>query len=91
MPARFTTRDYLPMPVLRRRSKYSVQERAILNAHKDNYKKQTTPAGRMQVAQTDILPAIFNYWSSQGIEFTDGEIEGRTKVNDWFSSDVPSA
>lgn len=84
MPARITTHDYLPMPVLRRPSKYSVQERAILNAHKDNYKKQTTPAGRMHVAQTDILPAIFNYWASQGVEFTDGQIEGRTKVNDRF-------
>ena len=82
--ARIMTYDYLPMPVLRRPSKYSVQERAILNTHKDNYKKQTTPAGRMHVAQTDILPAIFNYWSSQGVEFSDGEIEGRTKVNHCF-------
>lgn len=80
MQARIATHDYIPMPVLRRPSKYSVQERAILNSHKDHYKQQTTPAGRMHVAQTDILPAIFNYWSSQGVEFTDGEIERRTKV-----------
>lgn len=82
MQALIATHDYIPMPVLRRPPKYSVQERAILNSHKDNYKQQTTPAGRMHVAQTDILPAIFNYWSSQGVEFTDGEIEGRTKVTE---------
>ena len=55
------------MPLLRHQ-RYTDEERAILNGYKDKYISETTPEGRKQLARSTILPAIFNYWSQQGMD-----------------------
>ena len=68
------------MPLLRHQ-RYNDEERAILNVYKEQYIKETTADGRKQLARSTTFPAIFNYWSRQGISITtNAEIARRSKV-----------
>jgi hypothetical protein len=57
---------------------YSTEERAVIDVYKQDYLTAASPEERKQLAQTKILPAIFNYWARKGIEITDPT--PRTKV-----------
>ena len=45
-------------------SRYTVEERKIIEPYKDAFRSQESKAGRLQILKCDILPAIFNYWVS---------------------------
>lgn len=62
----------------RHQALYSSEERAVIDVYKEEYLKTTSPDDRKRLAQTKILPAIFNYWSQKEIDITDPT--ARTKV-----------
>ena len=63
-------------------SKYTSEERAIIEPYRDAFRSQESKAGRLQILKCDILPAIFNYWRTTGNDPQD-EVESRirAKVN----------
>jgi hypothetical protein len=66
----------------RKESKYTIQERKIIEPYKDAFRSQESKAGRLQILKCDILPAIFNYWVSierAPVDEEDSRI--RAKVN----------
>ena len=66
----------------RKESKYTVEERKIIDPYKDAFRSQESKAGRLQILKCDILPAIFNYWVSIGRAPMDEEESCiRAKVN----------
>lgn len=60
--------------------KYNAAERAILDPSKEPYMAAPTAAARRVIAQRDIFPALWNYWSQQGVPFSPSEIQRREKV-----------
>ncbi|KIM34658.1 hypothetical protein M413DRAFT_33125, partial [Hebeloma cylindrosporum] len=59
------------MPVPIRYSVFTPAERAVINVYKSDYLNAATPEQRKQVAQSKVLPAIFNYWTEQGRDTSD--------------------
>ena len=49
---------------------YSAEEHAVIDIHKQEYLSAASPEDRKQLAQTKILPAIFNYWGQKEIDIT---------------------
>lgn len=45
---------------------YTEEERKILDVFKDKYKNATSAGERKMIAQLEMLPALFNYWKSEG-------------------------
>ena len=69
------------MPPQGRKAVYNTAERALLDPHKENYQRASTPEERKYVAQ-EALASLFNYWASLGINLEDrNEKETRTKVS----------
>jgi hypothetical protein len=56
----------------RRDCQYTEEEMDQMRPFKANYKK-ATQAERLIIMRTKILPAMFNYWTSQGKRPTDEE------------------
>jgi hypothetical protein len=48
----------------RKGSRYTVDERKIIEPYKVAFRSQQSKAGRLQILKGDILPAMFNYWAS---------------------------
>jgi hypothetical protein len=48
----------------RKESRYTIEERKIIEPYKDAFRSQESKASRLQILKCDILPAIFNYWVS---------------------------
>jgi hypothetical protein len=57
----------------RKGSRYTGEERKIIEPYKDAFRSQESKAARLQILKTDILPAMFNYWAS--IEMTPMDAE----------------
>ena len=65
----------------RRDCKYTLNERAIIAVYKDKYQSETTSAGCGHIFRSNILPAIFNYWTETGkINDIWQDIESEAKV-----------
>lgn len=66
----------------RKDSKYNAEERKAIDPFKETYRSQTTRDGRLMVLKTQILPAMFNYWSKAGEQLRNKEDEvSRARVN----------
>jgi hypothetical protein len=66
----------------RKGSRYTVEERKIIEPYKDAFRSQQSKAGRLQILKCDILPAIFNYWVSiERAPMDEEESRLRAKVN----------
>jgi hypothetical protein len=66
----------------RKGSRYSVEERKIIEPYKVAFRSQESKANRLQILKCDILPAMFNYWVSIDRAPTDEEESRiRAKVN----------
>jgi hypothetical protein len=50
----------------RKDSKYSAEERKIIEPYKDAFRSERTVGGRLQILRNNILPAMFNYWERIG-------------------------
>lgn len=59
---------------------YNEAERNVINPFKVDYMKTTTPAERKAIAQIEIFPALFTYWSSIGLVISPAEQDRRTEV-----------
>jgi hypothetical protein len=46
---------------------YSLEERQVLNEFKIEYKMQTSRPLRAIIFRSKILPAIYNYWTDNGM------------------------
>src|ERR1700676_2129466 len=57
----------------RKGSRYTGEERKIIEPYKDAFRSQESKAARLQILKTDTLPAMFNYWAS--IEMTPMDAE----------------
>jgi hypothetical protein len=53
----------------RRQALYNAEERAVIDAHKDDYLKATSPPERKTIAQ-NLLADIFNHWTEKGIDLS---------------------
>jgi hypothetical protein len=60
---------------------YNRHEREKINPFKSDYMKTTNPAERKALAQAQIFPALFNYWSSIGIDLNPEEQNKRSEVS----------
>jgi hypothetical protein len=67
-------------PIGGRRRVYNEQERKVIDPFKDAYMKTETPAERKAIAQIDIFPALFTYWSSIGEDLNTEETKKRIDV-----------
>jgi hypothetical protein len=67
-------------PIGGRRRVYNEQERKAIDPFKDAYMKTETPAERKAIAQIDIFPALFTYWSSIGDDLNTEETKKRIDV-----------
>jgi hypothetical protein len=73
----------------RRDCKYTVEERAAIAQHKDEYLSQSTSAGRGHVFRSKILPAMFNHWSENGkLDVVRNNIEMESKVSYPYQCDT---
>jgi hypothetical protein len=60
---------------------YNDLEREVMDPFKPQYMNTTTPGERKTIAQAHIFPALFNHWSSIGINLTPDEMDLRTDVS----------
>jgi hypothetical protein len=66
----------------RKGSRYSVEERKIIEPYKVAFRSQESKANRLQILKCDILPAMFNYWVSiDRAPMDEEESRIRAKVN----------
>lgn len=66
----------------RKGSRYTVEERKIIEPYKVAFRTQDSKAGRVQILRSNILPAIFNYWVSvDKAPKDDEESRARAKVD----------
>ena len=68
----------------RAKSRYSKDEKRVLQQYKDRYKKATTTDERNDLLRNYILVDIFNFWYDQGSVTTDiseGDFAARIKVH----------
>lgn len=73
-------------PIGGRKRVYTEEERKVIDPFKTSYMETTTPAERKSIAQVDIFPALFTYWSSIGVDLNADETNRRTEVCYYFSS-----
>lgn len=59
---------------------YNDEERAVINPFKTEYMETTTPGQRKAIAQGQIFPALFTYWSSIGVDLNPIEMNKRQEV-----------
>jgi hypothetical protein len=71
----------MPPPITVRRRAYNEDERLVINKFKEDYMKSTSPAERKTIAQVKIFPAIFEYWSSIGVDLNPAEQDKRSQVS----------
>ena len=67
----------------RKLKKYGLDEVAVLNVHREMYRKLTTKEEREQMLQNNILGAIFCHWEISGEvtpEITEKELADWIKV-----------
>jgi hypothetical protein len=64
---------------VRKDSKYSTEERKVIEPYKDAFRSEQTVAGRLQILRNDILPAMFNYWQIIG-KAPENEDESRQRA-----------
>ena len=69
---------------------YNRHEREKINPFKSDYMKTTNPAERKALAQAQIFPALFNYWSSIGIDLNPEEHNKRSEVSRNIVKWIPS-
>jgi hypothetical protein len=50
----------------RKDCKYTAEERKVIDLYKEEFRSETTKAGRVLILRSKILPAIFNYWVQNG-------------------------
>jgi hypothetical protein len=62
---------------------YNEEERKVIDPYKDAYMKSTSPAQRRTIAQVDIFPKLFTYWSKIGLVLTDEEENSRSAVSNY--------
>jgi hypothetical protein len=67
-------------PIGGRKHVYTEEERKVIDPFKLAYMATQTPAERKQIAQVDIFPALFTYWSSIGVDLNPEETNKRTEV-----------
>jgi hypothetical protein len=67
-------------PIGGRKPAYSEDERRVMDKFKTAYMLTETPSERKTIAQVDIFPALFNFWSSKGIDLNTKEKNKRTEV-----------
>ena len=48
----------------RKGSRYTVEERKVIEPYKVAFQSQELKAGWLQILKVDILPAMFDYWVS---------------------------
>ena len=53
----------------------------MMDPFKAQYMNTTTPAQRKTIAQSQLFPALFTYWSSQRVDLNDEEMNKRSQVN----------
>ena len=58
-----------------------MHERKVIDPFKEQYMNTTSPAERRALAQADIFPKLFTYWSSIGINLNSDEMNLRTEVS----------
>ena len=73
----------MPPPIGGRRRVYNEEERKVMDPFKEAYMKTVTPAERKSIAQIDIFPALFTYWSSIGEDLSSEATDKKTEVR-WF-------
>lgn len=71
----------MPPPITVRRQAYNEGERLVIDKFKEEYMKSTTPTERKTIAQVKIFPAIFEYWSSIGVDLNPVEQDKRSEVS----------
>jgi hypothetical protein len=71
-------------PIGGRKRVYTEEERKVIDPFKAAYMGTETPAERKTIAQVDIFPALFTYWSSIGIDLNMDETNKRTQVSKYF-------
>ncbi|PPQ80264.1 hypothetical protein CVT25_003703 [Psilocybe cyanescens] len=76
----------------RRQVVYNVEERKVLDAHKERYLASKSVEEHKSVAMTYILPAIFQYWDSIGRDIGDSRTQTKKLVawmqNTWRGTKV---
>ena len=60
---------------------YTDQERAVIEPFKEDYYNAKTPKERKILAQLYILPDLFNYWDSLGLDISEEEKKIRSEVS----------
>ena len=71
-------------PVDARRRVYNEQERLLIDPFKAAYMKTESPGERKTIAQIDIFPVLFTYWSSIGDDLNPDEMNKRTEASRSF-------
>jgi hypothetical protein len=71
----------MTQPIGVRERFYNKLERKEIDQFKDAYMRTTTPAERKTIAQSDICPTLFTYWSSIGVILTPEEKNKRCEVS----------
>jgi hypothetical protein len=65
----------------RKDCQYTAEERKVLHKFKEEYRSQVTSDARGHVFRSKILPAIFNYWSNDGlVAIPDDKVGEQVKV-----------
>lgn len=67
-------------PIGNRPRIYNEKEREVMDPFKAQYMNTTTPAERKTMAQSNIFPALFTYWSSIGVDLNPNEMNRRSEV-----------
>ena len=71
----------MPPPIGVRERTYNEGERFVIDKFKEQYMQSTTPSQRKNIAQAMIFPAIFDYWSSIGVDLNPVEQDKRSEVS----------
>jgi hypothetical protein len=64
----------------RKECEYNVEERAVLDKYKKQYKAKTSAEEREMMLRNYILVDIFNHWHAKGIDLSEEEVPIRMKV-----------
>jgi hypothetical protein len=63
---------------------YNKEERAVIDQYKTQYLEATSPLQRKDIAQMQIFPSLFNYWTSIGEVVNSDEQKLRSDVCFFF-------
>lgn len=70
----------MPPQIGVRRKIYDIEERKCIDKFKEDYMNTTTPSERKSLAQNQIFPELFTYWSSIGVDINADEKNKRSEV-----------